>query len=175
MKRCLVGFHTGPGGNMTGIGDYFRRLDDAGIPCVLKSVGNAGPVYELQEIARVSGVPHVLMYRKSGVSGDQSQNYDTPDYDLSPGLAAEKHWDMHMAAWPPELDPAMVWIETVNEPDKNKVGWLAEFSHYTAALAMSSNHKYAAFGWPYGEPAIGDVVRAGPVGIGSMDSTRSIR
>lgn len=155
MSYCKVGFHTGPSGNMTGIGDYFRRLDDAGIPCVLKSVGNAGPLYELQEMARVSGVPHVLIYRKSGVSGDQSKNYDTPDYDLSPELAAERHWRLHMNAWPPELDPSMVWIETVNEPDKDRAGWLAEFSWHTAMLAQYDSHKYAAFGWSYGEPEFG--------------------
>ncbi|MCP5097418.1 MAG: hypothetical protein GY943_17880, partial [Chloroflexi bacterium] len=37
MKRVRnkIGFHTGPGGNPTGIGDWMRRIDAAGIPFFL--------------------------------------------------------------------------------------------------------------------------------------------
>jgi murein DD-endopeptidase MepM/ murein hydrolase activator NlpD len=152
-----IGFHSGSAGNQVGIGDYFRSLDDAGIPFIIKSVDDAGILWEAQEIARVSGVPHILIWRKSGVSGDQSKNYDTPDYSLDPALAAEKHWRAHMAAWPPELDPQFVWIETINEPDKHRAEWMADFSWHTAILAGSSGHKYIAFGWSNGEPYIGEV------------------
>jgi hypothetical protein len=47
-----IGFHTGPGGNPTGIGDYMRALDAAKIPMVLKSVDHYGPIFEAQEIMK---------------------------------------------------------------------------------------------------------------------------
>ena len=37
-----IGFHAGPAGNPTGIGDYMRKLDGAGIPFVMKSVDHYG-------------------------------------------------------------------------------------------------------------------------------------
>jgi len=45
-----------------------------------------------------------------------------------------------------------VWIETINEVDKNKSAWLAEFALETAQLALRDGYKWAAFGWSSGEP-----------------------
>ena len=45
-----IGFHTGAGGNTQGIGDYFRKLNDAGVPIFLKSVDDPGKLIELQGI-----------------------------------------------------------------------------------------------------------------------------
>ena len=147
-----IGFHCGPAGNEVGIGEYFLKLDDAGIPFIIKSVDTAGVLWEAQEIARVSDVPHVIIWRRSGVG---TPSYDTPNYDLTPKRAADEHWGLHMNAWPQELDPGIVWIETVNEPDKNRSECLADSSIYTAEQALFDGHRYAAFGWSYGEPYIG--------------------
>jgi hypothetical protein len=57
-----------------------------------------------------------------------------------------------MEVWPPELDPELVWIETINEVDKNRSEWLAEFALETARLALRDGYKWAAFGWSSGEP-----------------------
>jgi len=145
-----LGFHIGPGGNQTGIGTWMERLNAAGVPFFLKSVDNAGPLTEAQAMVKASGVPHTLVYRTSGDS------YDTPDYSLSPADAARQHWERHKEAFPPELDPSIVWIETINEVDKSRAGWLAEFSLATAQMALADGYRWAAFGWSSGEPEAAD-------------------
>ena len=141
-----MGFHIGAGGNREGIDEWMAEQDAAGIPFFLKSADDAGPIYEAQEMMRVSGVQHTLIFRRTGVQ------YDVPNYSLPPAQAAQDHWALHMAAWPPELDPSLVWIETINEVDKNRSEWLAEFAIVTAQLALNDGFKWAAFGWSSGEP-----------------------
>jgi hypothetical protein len=152
-----IGFHTGPSGNETGIGDWMRALDAAGIPFFLKSVDHAGTIFEAQEIMKASGVPHTLVYRTSkwGNLGD-GYDYDVPNYDLPPDEAALIHWQAHKAKFPPELDPHLVWIETVNEVDRGRSEWLAEFALATAQLALHDGFRWAAFGWSSGEPEKSD-------------------
>jgi hypothetical protein len=123
---------------------YMQRLDAEGVPFFLKSVDNAEPLYKAQELMRASGVDHTLVYR--------STLYDVPDYDLDPVQAAEAYWELEKAIWPPELDPGLVWFETMNELDKNRADWLAQFSLRTAELALRDGYKWAAFGWASGEP-----------------------
>jgi hypothetical protein len=146
LAFAKIGFHTGVGGNRTGLGQWMRTLDTAGVPFFLKSVDDSGPLVEAQELIRHSGVPHVLVYRRSG------DEYDTPNYRLAPAAAAREHWQRHRAVFPPELDPSLVWLETINEVDKNRSEWLAEFAIETAHLAMADGFRWAAFGWSSGEP-----------------------
>lgn len=141
-----MGFHTGAGGNVTGLYDWINHLDTAGVPVFLKSVDDPSPVYAAQQRVQESGVPHTLIFRRSGAQ------YDVPNYDLSPVAAAQQHWALHKAAWPAQLDPGLVWIETLNEVDKNRSEWLAEFALETAQLALTDGFKWAAFGWSSGEP-----------------------
>ncbi|MEM8859812.1 MAG: hypothetical protein AAGD96_15905, partial [Chloroflexota bacterium] len=148
MATAKIGFHIGPGGNRNGLEVYMRRLDEAGVPFFLKTVGDAGPLFEAQEMMKASGVPHVLVYRYA------SSEHDTPNYSLAPAAAAQQHWDLHMERWPPELDPQAVWLETINEVDKERSEWLAEFSIETARLAEAAGFKWAAFGWSSGEPEV---------------------
>ncbi|MFZ0545295.1 MAG: hypothetical protein WAM60_07645 [Candidatus Promineifilaceae bacterium] len=143
-----IGFHLSVGGNINGLDTWMQRLDAAGVPFFLKSADNAGPIFEAQELAKKSGVPHTLVYRRSG------QEYDVPDYSLSPQEAARKHWDAHIAVFPPELDPSMVWLETINEVDKNQAEWLGQFALATAEMALADGYKWAAFGWASGEPEV---------------------
>lgn len=141
-----MGFHTSVGGNQAGLDDWMQQLDAAGVPFFLKSVDNAEPLYAAQQLIQAGGVPHTLVYRRSG--GD----YDVPNYDLPPAQAAQIHWQKHKAAFPPELDPNLVWIETMNEVDKNRSEWLAEFALETAKLTLADGYRWAAFGWASGEP-----------------------
>lgn len=145
-----IGFHTGVGGNRTGLGEWMRRLDAAGVPFFVKSVDDTGPLVEAQEIVRNSDTPHVLVFRRTGNA------YDTPNYDLPPEEAARQHWQLHMEGFPPELDPSLIWLETVNEVDKGRSEWLGRFALETAQLAMASAFRWAAFGWSSGEPEISD-------------------
>ena len=145
-----IGFHAGGGGNRNGLGQWMHRLDAAGVPFFIKSADDAGPLVEAQQILRSSQVPHTLVFRRTG------NEYDTPNYDLPPEEAARNHWQLHLAAFPPELDPDLVWIETVNEVDKNKAEWLGQFALETARLAQADGFRWAAFGWSSGEPEISD-------------------
>ncbi len=149
MATVKIGFHVSVGGNAAGLDEWMRRLDEAGVPFFLKSVDNAQPILFAQELKRASGVPHVLVYRKT--SGD-GYNWDVPNYALPPDQAAVIHWQMHRDAFPPELDPSLVWIETINEIDKNQAEWLGQFALKTAELALQDGFNWAAFGWASGEP-----------------------
>jgi uncharacterized repeat protein (TIGR02543 family) len=149
-----IGFHVGPGGNPTGIGDWWRNLDSAGVPVFYKSVDDDGHLWELQEHIKSSGstVPHTLVYRMSSAGQNDGNDYDVPDYNKSPVQAARDHWKLHTDNWPSRLDPSLVWIETTNEVDKNKSEWLGEFAVETANLALRDGFRWAAFGWSSGEP-----------------------
>jgi len=145
-----IGFHTGVGGNRTGLGDWMRSLDAASVPFFLNRADDAGPLFDAQQILRDSDVPHTLVYRRSGDA------YDTPDYNLPPEEAAQQHWQLHMEAFPAELDPEIVWIETINEVDKERSEWLGYFAIETARLALEDGFRWAAFGWSSGEPEMED-------------------
>jgi hypothetical protein len=96
-------------------------------------------------------VPHLLVYRRTAGPGWYG---DVPDYGKTPYDAAVEHWARHRGAFPPELEPFkhLIWVETVNEVDKNRSEWLAEFSWHTAQMAVTEGFNYAAFGWSSGEP-----------------------
>lgn len=151
LATINIGFHTGMGGNIEGLEEWMRRLDAAGIPFFLKTADNAEPVYIAQELRKASGVPHTLIFRRS-VGQEGIGVYDVPRYDLPPAEAARLHWDLHLNEWPPELDPEIVWLETINEVDRTQSEWLAEFALATAELALADGYKWAAFGWASGEP-----------------------
>lgn len=143
-----IGFHVGPddGDVDPELLAWMQTLDAAGIPFFLKSVDNAEPLLAAQELMAASGVSHTLVYRKSGYG------FDVPYYQLLPAEAARAHWERHRDAFPPELDPALVWIETVNEVDKERAQWLGEFALETATLTLREGYRWAAFGWSSGEP-----------------------
>ncbi len=150
-----IGFHTGPGGNPTGIGDFMRALDKARIPFCLKSVDHYGPIFEAQEIMKKSGVPHLLIFRLSDNHADYT--YDTPPYKdpkyvNDPEGGAEKHWRKTVGKLPPEFDKERVWLEVINEVDRNLCDWLGRFAVRIASLAQRDGYKVSLFAWSGGEP-----------------------
>lgn len=152
-----IGFHTGPGGNPTGIGDWMRALDKAGIPFCLKSVDHYGPIFEAQELMKQSNVPHVLIYRMSTRGQNDGYDYDVPPYKdpkfvNDPEGGAEHHWKMTLAKLPPEFDRQRVWLEPINEVDKDLCDWLGRFAVRTADLAQEEGMKVTLFAWSSGEP-----------------------
>lgn len=150
LDTVKIGFHVGPGGNMDGLTEWMEALDAQGIPFFLKSVDTAGPLLEAQELAKRSGVPHILVYRRAGGW------YELPNYNDAPQAAAREHWALHTADFPPELDPNYVWLETMNEVDRNRSDWLGAFAVETGQLALRDGYKWAAFGWSSGEPEYTD-------------------
>lgn len=141
-----IGFHTGYAGNTTGLHDMLALLDSQCVPFFLKSVDDASHLYFAQQLAQQSGLPHTLVWRRTGLQ------FEVPNYDLPPALAAQEHWQLHKSVFPPELDRNLVWIETVNEVDKERTEWLAEFSIEMAHLTLADGFKWAAFSWSSGTP-----------------------
>ncbi|MCP4414991.1 MAG: hypothetical protein GY805_00110 [Chloroflexi bacterium] len=152
-----IGFHTGPGGNPTGIGDWMRALDNARIPFCIKSADHYGTIFEAQELMKKSDVPHVLIFRFSSQGGRHGYDYDVPPYKdpkyiNDPEGGAERHWRKTMEKLPPEFDKERVWLEVINEVDKNLCDWLGRFAVHTAKLAQRDDIKVSLFAWSGGEP-----------------------
>lgn len=154
-----IGFHVGPGGNASGLGDWERKLNDAGVPFFLKSVDSGGPIYEAQELMKANeaagrSVPHTLVFRFT------NERYEAPyyNYDVSPEVAAAVSWPLHRDNFPKELEKEYVWFETHNEPGRYghngllQIERLARFSLATAKQAVADGYKYAALSWSTGVP-----------------------
>lgn len=146
LSLIKFGFHVLPGGNSSDLEEWVTALDEAGIPFFLKSVDDVGSLAMAQSLAQASGISHTLVFRAS------IQGYDVPNYDLSPADSARQHWVAHTAAFPASLAPRLVWLETINEPDPDRAGWLGEFALETAQLALADGYRWAAFGWSSGTP-----------------------
>lgn len=158
MAYYKIGFHTGPGGNRNGIGEYWRALDAEGIPASLMSVDDYGPCYELEQLGKVSGVPHDIIFRFSvGIPGF---NGDVPIYDLTPEEAAEIYGETIYMNLPPEFlagnSRDRVRIGIFNECDKNRASWLGYCALYVAKKLNNEGIMVSAFGWSTGEPEYDD-------------------
>lgn len=148
-----VGFHSGPTGNMSGIGDYWRQLSNDGIPIFHKAADGYGPLFEIVNLVpNPHNVEHHLVYRMSTRGQNDGYDYDVPPYHKSPHEAAEEHWQHTRDNLPPEFDREKVWVEPINEIDKNRCGWLGRFAFHVANLAHGEGFKVTLFGWSSGEP-----------------------
>jgi hypothetical protein len=163
LAYTKIGFHTGPGGNASGLGEWMRRLNDAGVPFFLKSADAGGPIFEAQQIMKANEadgrfVPHTLVFRLTPTK------YEAPFYNLSlsPEQAAAVSWQLNRDDLPPELDKDFIWLETLNEPGRYgdngqlQIERLGRFSLESAKLAVAEGYRYAAFGFSTGVPEKAD-------------------
>lgn len=154
MSVFKIGFHTGPGGNADGIGDYFKALNSAGIKIFLKSCESYGPIFELLGLSPTDF--HTTIYRMSTQGQGDGFDYDVPPYKdpvytNDPEGAATRHYLQTIGNLPPEFDKR-TWVEPINEIDKNFSDWLGLFAVKYANLAMADGYKTTMFGWSSGEP-----------------------
>lgn len=147
-----IGFHVGSGRYHPDLGNWMQTLDAAGVPFFLKSADDDGRLLEAQALMQSSGVPHTLVFRLTTAGQNDGNQYDVPPYHLDPVTAASVHWQIHKAKLPAGLDRDKVWIETINEVDKGRSEWLAQFALATAKLTLQDGYRWAAFGWASGEP-----------------------
>ncbi len=148
-----IGFHSGPSGNMDGIGDYWRKLSQAGVPIFHKAADGYGPLYEITELVpNPHNVEHHLVYRMSTHGQRDGYDYDVPPYQKTPREAAEQHWQRTRDKLPKEFDREKVWVEPINEIDKAHCDWLGRFAFHIANLAQAEGFKVTLFGWSSGEP-----------------------
>lgn len=159
-----IGFHVAVGGNQEGLREYMTQLNDAGVPIFLKSVNSAGQLYEVQKLMKENEaagreVDHTLVFRFT------DPQFEAPfyNYEAEPEIVAEYQWNLNRANFPPELDPSIVWFETINEPGRIghhgevQIERLARFSLATAKLAVAEGARYAALSFSNGVPSIGGV------------------
>ncbi len=141
-----IGFHVGVGGNREGLLESIADLDASSVPVFLKTANDAELLYLTQEMMKVSEVPHTLVYRnvKTEIAAYQ--------LGLPADLVAVDNWQLSKGLFPPELDPSLIWLETINEVGKDHASWLAQFSLAQAQMAVADGYKYAAFSWSPGEP-----------------------
>lgn len=147
-----IGLHVGPGGNRTGFGDYLRTLANAGVRAVVKSVEDYGA---LDETLRYNS-QNIAIFRLTG--GD----LELPNYNNDPIDEAAIHWNNRIR---PALEERAadyngfdrrIWVEVMNEPDRNRSRWLARFAYEIARIANNQNYRIALFGWSSGEPESSD-------------------
>ena len=152
-------YHTGaPGGNQDGLRDHLERLAAAGIPIVTAAAD--GFPWDAQDVARnYPDLDHVIIFRRSvphNGSVPPSGDPNVPNYNHAPAVAARDHAGWTLAHLPPELDPAVVYISDVNEPDQERAEWLAAYSIEADAIYKAAGYRYAALGWATGEPELAD-------------------
>jgi hypothetical protein len=154
------GFHYSIGGNKTGVGQFIDKLNAAGIPVMMKGASDAGLCFEAQEKGKQYGVENTLIWRAT------SGREDRADYWLAPSEAAAKKWSEIRPLWPPELDPALVWWEVINEPRKedapdevqptwgnmHTTAWLGLFLVELARLMNAAGYKICGPSFSSGEP-----------------------
>jgi hypothetical protein len=166
MSKSIIGFHYALGGNRQGIVQFMEKLNQAGIPFMVKGAGDAGMCYEGQMSGIAHGVDNHLIYRVSGQN--DGFDYDVPDYTKSPQEAASIHFTATQARWPEELDPYIVWMEPINEPrakkspedqqynDMHATDWLGWFMLEYAKIANAQGYKVCGPSFNSGEPEVFD-------------------
>lgn len=164
--RSVIGFHYGPGGKKDGIGDFMRKLNDKKIPFFVKGIDDAGVCFEGQEIGNEKGVENWLIYRLSTAGQGHRYDYDVPLYERAPQEAAQIHWEVTVAKWPPELDKSKVWMEPINEPRAqvtdtqdqwdglHPTDWLGRFMVEYAKIANREGFKVVGPSFNSGEPQV---------------------
>ena len=166
MSKSMIGFHYSIGGNKNGVGEFMKKLNEAGIPFLMKGCDDAGLCFEGQKLGKEKGVNNWLIYRVSTNGQRNGVEYDVPDYTKSPKEAAEEHWNKTIARWPKELEPAVVWMEPINEPRAKRTGddvqwqqmhptdWLGAFMLEYAKIANANGHKVCGPSFNSGEPEV---------------------
>jgi hypothetical protein len=149
----INGFHTGTTGRSNGIGDFLREVDAAGVPFFAYCADGTTSLVDAQEIMRNSDVPHNAVFRRTTFPHNQGE-HSVPDYNESPQEAARKQWISHRDRWPKELDPSLIYGETVNELRKEVewADWIGEFCYHTGLLALQNGFKWCGPAYSTGTP-----------------------
>lgn len=149
----INGFHTATTGRTEGLGDFLREVDEAGVPFFAYCADGTTSLLDAQNIMRRSSVPHHAVFRRTHFPHNPGGS-DVPDYTLDPETAARKQWRSHRQRWPQELDPQLIYGETVNELRKEVhwADWIGEFCYHTGLLALQDGFKWCGPGYSSGTP-----------------------
>ncbi len=149
----INGFHTSNTGRSEGIGRFLHDVDAAGVPFFAYCVDGTTSLLDAQAIMRRSQVKHHAVFRQTYFPHNQGGS-DVPDYTIDPKDAALKQWISHRDRWPKELDPQLIYSETVNELRKEVewADWIGDFCFHTAVLALRDGFKWCGPGYSAGTP-----------------------
>lgn len=164
MKTCKigVGFHCGEPALANGIGHYLSALAAGGHVVSTKATDGTAGLYDLQTLARSIQGEYYGLWRKSIFkNSDGSSRDDVPNYGDTPQRQAAFFYEQIKAAYPADFDKELIWIENLNEADKNRAGWLGLYCKAFAELALADGFKVALGGWSGGEPEPEDWETAG--------------
>ncbi|RKY40451.1 MAG: hypothetical protein DRP85_08570, partial [Candidatus Makaraimicrobium thalassicum] len=159
--KSKIGFHAASGGNKNGLGEWERRLNEAGIPFHIKSSDEYGILWEALAFGDQYGVENNLVFRIV-----LEKPYDVPDYYINPRDAADEYWQhiIGIDRFPPEFDKERVWLDVLNEPraqivfdspnwnDMHPVAWLGAFSIRIGEIALRDGWKVCLPSFNGGEP-----------------------
>lgn len=146
MRHLPVGFHTGSGGNMNGIGKpdgYMPTLSNDGTPFGLTAADDYGVIHEGSQYPG----ENFLAYRMTDI-------HEVPMYGSDPVVAALTAWQGVVASLPPEFNKEKTWVIIWNEPRKEAEwgDWMGETAYEMAQLTMRDGYKAAFFGYSSGTP-----------------------
>jgi len=152
MSYLRIGFHTATGGFNNGIGlHYFDPLQAAGLPIVLKSIGDFGICKEVLDRDPNETINHVVAFRMVG--------HDVPNYNAEPATAFSDHWlsivrDDNFPAEYLSSDhyKRRIILTIINEPDKSRSDWLGWFCHAAGQFAVAAGLRFALPSFSAGEP-----------------------
>ena len=136
-----VGLYLPNGALTEAVRRWIQQHDQAGIPLTLVSADDPAPLL----LAQGGHPDNTLVYRLSDAP--------LPDYTQAPALQAELNWAWHEQHWPPTLDPAQVWRETMNEFDPTQSAWVAEFATTQAKIAREEGKRVVLLSWAVAQPS----------------------
>lgn len=143
-----IGFHRNQGGeaNEVGpIGEYISQLAAAGLRPVMCCVDEAGTAVEVADAGGLA------VYAKDAWRAP-------PDYNQSPEDAAAERWAGIRDLIPPEIRAARdrIWIEILNEPDKERAPFVFAFMVELARLADFDAYRVCGPSWSTGTPEVAE-------------------
>ena len=150
MYNKINGFHVGMPAKADGIDNYLQSLANNNIPFSAKAVSNTSSLIKAQELLQ-AGHKGLAIWRLDRY--DDSDN-DVPRYGTDVNIEADRIWNSVLERFPPELNKEYVWVELINEPDKNQSDWLGYLAVELGQRALRDGYKLLCFGWSSGEPEL---------------------
>jgi hypothetical protein len=151
MQRYNIinSFHAGEPSNTNGIGKWLKLMADNKIPFSCKAVNGTASLVDGQNLIK-AGHDGFLVWRKmynfSGMSDD------VPKYGADIETEADRYWNAVLRDFPADLDKNLVFVELINEPDKNWASWLGYLGKAIGERAVRDGFRVLLFGWSGGEP-----------------------
>ena len=147
--NTINGFHLGEPANATGIGKWLTLMANNNIPFSVKATNGTSGLIDGQNLIK-AGHDGFLVWRKMyGFSGSSD---DVPLYGSPIEAEADRYWNAVLRDFPKDLDKNLVFVELINEPNKEYSSWLGYLGKAIGERAVRDGYRVLLFGWSTGEP-----------------------